>query len=117
MFRNVIFTILLLFPSLVSAQEIAKPDFNLPTLIQCGQSSTVWEMLQDKYKEEPFALGRGSLTRNDGKPVSGDLVMWTNREKKSFTVTVTFPPAGITCMIVNGREFQILESFETKSKL
>lgn len=117
MYKILILVAIILFPTLSFAQQKNKPDFNLPTLIQCGQSSAVWDMLQNKYQEEPFALGVGTLIRNDGLPVSGDLVMWTNKDKKSFTVSVTFPEVGVTCMIVNGREFQLLDGFETKSGL
>lgn len=117
MYKFLILVTIVLFPNLSFAQENSKPQFNLPTLIQCGQSSAVWDILQNKYQEKPFALGIGSLIRNDGLPVSGDLVMWTNPDKKSFTVSVTFPEVGVTCMIVNGREFQLLEGYETKSGL
>ena len=87
MYKILILVAIILFPTLSFAQQKNKPDFNLPTLIQCGQSSAVWDMLQNKYQEEPFALGVGTLIRNDGLPVSGDLVMWTNKDKKSFTVS------------------------------
>src|SRR6056300_1469441 len=82
----------------------------LPLVMPCNESQIIYDMLQgEPYTESPIALGQGNIFRPGGQPVSGQLTLWYNTEKKkNFTIVFTMTGANISCIISSGVNMELI---------
>jgi hypothetical protein len=74
---------------------------------ECAPANQVLPFLKEKFGEEPFALGRASVTvANNGKIVEGVLLMSANPKTLTYTINILFEEEDMICMLAAGDNFQ-----------
>lgn len=99
--------VILLFPNSVFGEE-KRQVFRLPIMIQCGETASTIDLLREKYKEDPIALGDGKVYTPQGKIVSGQMLLWTNQDpnlNRSFSITISIEK--MSCLVMNGNNLDV----------
>lgn len=97
--------VLALMISPVAAQENTPGNTRLilPTLADCDTTEKIFDEIANQFGEEPVAMGSGIIqVLKTGEMKPGHVGIWVN-EGVSFSITITFPEDGITCMVIPGR--------------
>jgi len=98
---------LLLIPLSANAQE-NDTSVILPLTMPCDTSDKIFDILQNKYNEEPVGIANGTIYDNGGKPRMGQIVIWRNSKGTSYTITFTPLGTDVMCFLSTGKEMQIL---------
>ena len=106
LFKSLLLCVVLLTSLSASAQE--QSDIKtLPLVHDCGPAERVLPFLREKYGEEPFAIGRATVSlAANGQEVEGILLMNVNPKSLTYTINILFPKDGIVCMLTSGDKFR-----------
>jgi hypothetical protein len=95
----------------VNAQE---SDIKTLTLVHdCGPAERVLPFLKEKYGEEPFAIGRATVSlAANGQAVEGILLMTF-----TYTINILFQKDSMVCMLTSGDKFRPATDLKSKNNL
>jgi len=86
-------------PEIPQAQEPAAQVTPLPLITQCTTVAPD-EMLANRYNEEVFLWGKGSIFLPNGSLLPGEMRMFVSPEDKTYTIM--FEVGELHCMIMSG---------------
>ena len=100
----------------VNAQE---SDIKTLTLVHdCGPAERVLPFLKEKYGEEPFAIGRATVSlAANGQEVEGILLMNVNPTTFTYTINILFQKDSMVCMLTSGDKFRPATDLKSKNNL
>ena len=86
-------------PEIPQAQEPGVQVTPLPLITQCTTVAPD-EMLANRYNEEVFLWGKGSIILPNGRMLPGSMRMFLSADDKTYTIM--FEVGELHCMIMSG---------------
>lgn len=86
-------------------QSIAQEQQPLPfaSVQWCEpQAGKMFDMVQDKYGEQPFLQGEATVQTLQGQWIKGNFYMLMNPDTRTFSVILVDPESGLECLWLAG---------------
>ena len=117
MYRIIIAALIILSVAPAYAQE--STDIKKLTLVHdCGPAERVLPFLREKYGEDPFAIGRASVSlAANGEEIEGILLMNVNPTTFTYTINILFQKDSMVCMLTSGDKFRPATDLKSKNNL